>query len=150
MSVRVEVEGVAGNAVSLRKALWAFVCVGSVFLLLWFLRFFGILGGEFDILVWLTSTVGFVLFGVAMGVAISEKRVQVGGSIVFFILFSVGFLAAPFVGVGVLMLAEALAVSGVVLGVVFGGSVVVYLLLYMGFWIWLNKRRARRFEERNL
>jgi hypothetical protein len=52
-------------------------------------------------------------------------------------LFALGFLGAPFVGIGVLKLFENL---GFDIPVVFGVSITAYLLLYMGLWFWLRKR----------
>ena len=66
------------------------------------------------------------------------KRVDVRRSIPFFLLFAFGFVLAPFTGVGRLILLETLSIAGSE-GIVFGGSVVVYLLLYMGFWYRLRK-----------
>jgi hypothetical protein len=48
-----------------------------------------------------------------------------------------GFFAAPFVGIGVLMLFENF---GFDMPVIFGVSITAYLLLYMGLWFWLRKK----------
>jgi len=54
-------------------------------------------------------------------------------------MFIAGFLAAPFVGVGVLMLLKVSFSQRGIEPMIFGGSIVVYLLLYMGLWFWLKK-----------
>jgi hypothetical protein len=48
-----------------------------------------------------------------------------------------GFLAAPFVGIGVLMLFENLGFDN---PAIFGVSIAAYLFLYMGLWFWLKKK----------
>ena len=65
--------------------------------------------------------------------------------IAFSVLFSAGFLVAPLVGVGILMFAETLPISRANAGAVFGGSIVIYLLLYMGFWFLLKKKGVIKF-----
>lgn len=116
----------------LRKVFWAFTCVGAVFFLLWFLRFFHSLGGEYDFLVRWTSLVSYVLLGMTIGLAVSEKQIQVRRLVAFSLVFSAGFLLAPLVGVGILMLADAYSISWVTTSIIFGGSIVAYLFSYMG------------------
>jgi len=131
-----------------RKSLWAFVCAFTVFLLLWFLRLFHVLGSEADVLIRWVSTVSLILCGVFIGVFISEKQIRVRRILVTFLLFTAGFFAAPFVGVGVLMLVEMFNLSRGIEPIIFGGSVVVYLLLYMGLWFWLKKKGIFTFEKK--
>ncbi len=88
-----------------------------------------------------------MLFGVSIGIAISEKKVQVRGMIAFLLIFSAGFLAAPFVGVGILMVASMFPFSRGIEPIVFGGSITGYLLLYMGLWFWLKKKGIFKFWE---
>jgi hypothetical protein len=54
-----------------------------------------------------------------------------------FLLFALGFLAAPFVGIAVLMLFEDF---GFDIPAIFGVSVTVYLLFYVGLGFWFRKR----------
>lgn len=107
---------------------------------LWILRLFRVVGSIFDLVIGLGSLIALVLFGVILGVLISKKGIRLHRFVVFIIVFAAGFFAAPFVGIAVLM-----AASGVSLGIgfepiIFGGTVVVYLLLYMLLWFWLQKR----------
>jgi len=132
---------------SLRKALWIFVCAFTVSLFLCFLRLFHVLGSEADILIRWVSTVSLILCGVFIGVFVSEKQIRVRGMLVPFLLFALGFFAAPFVGVGVLMLVETFNLSTGIEPMIFGGSIVVYLLLYMGLWFWLKKKGIFTFEK---
>lgn len=127
-----------GKTTSLRKALWASTFIGTIFLSLWFLRFFHILGSRYDLLIRWISTVSLILCGVVIGIAISEKKIRIRGLLTSFLLFAAGFIAAPFVGVGILMLAEALPIGRVNTGMIFGGSIVAYLLLYLGLWFRLK------------
>ena len=69
------------------------------------------------------------------------KKVDIRRSITFFLLFAMGFVLAPFVGVGMLVILETLSLVGSE-RIVFGGSVVVYLLLYMGLWFRLRSKGA--------
>ena len=125
---------------SLRRALWVSVCAFGVFMLLWFLRVLNVLGSEYDILIRWVSTISLILLGVFIGVLISEKNVQVRGIMAFLFIFAVGFLAAPFVGVGILMVVTSFPFSRGIKPIVFGGSITGYLLLYMLLWFWLKKK----------
>jgi hypothetical protein len=112
-----------------------------------FLRLFHVLGSEADILIRWVSTVSLILCGVFIGVFVSEKQIRVRGMLVPFLLFALGFFAAPFVGVGALMLVETFNLSTGIEPMIFGGSIVVYLLLYMGLWFWLKKKGIFTFEK---
>jgi hypothetical protein len=125
---------------SLTKSLWFSFIALMVFLLLQGLRLLNILGSEFDILIRGISTISLILFGVFVGLLISEKRIQVRGKFVPLLLFIVGFFAAPIVGVGLLMLLNRFSFIRGVEPVIFGGSVTGYLLVYMGFWFYLKKK----------
>jgi len=125
---------------NLRSPLLASFGAFSVFLLLLFLRLFNVLGSEYDILIGWVSTISLILCSVFIGMLISEKKIQVRGMLVPFLLFFAGFVAAPFVGVGVLMVVSMLPFSRGIEPIVFGGSIGGYLLLYMGLWFWLKKR----------
>ena len=132
---------------SLRKVLWVSVCVFEVLILLWVLRLFNVLGSEYDILIRWVSTISLILLGVFIGVLISEKRVQVRGMNTFLVIFVAGFFAAPFVGVGILMVVTRFPFSRGIEPIIFGGSITGYLLLYMILWFWLKKRGIFRFAE---
>jgi len=54
-------------------------------------------------------------------------------------LFALGFVLAPLFGVGILILLEKLSLTGSE-HVVFGGSIILYLLLYMELWFRLRKK----------
>ena len=132
---------------SLIKSLWAFASAFAVFLLLWLLRLANVLGSEYDLLQGLVSTISSILCGVFIGMLISDKKIQVRRMIGPFLLFVAGFLAAPFVGVGVLMFVEMFPFSRGIEPIVFGGSVMGYLLLYMGIWFWLKKKGIFKFRD---
>ena len=134
---------------SLTKALWASVCALWVLILLWFLRRFNILGSEYDILTNWVSTIGLILLGVFIGILISEKKIQIRPMITFLIVFTAGFLAAPFVAVGILMVATMFPFSRGIEPLIFGGSITGYLLLYMLFWFWLKKKGIAKIGETN-
>lgn len=136
------------SRMSLRKALWAFVCAFAVFWLLLFLRLFHVLGSEADILIKWVSTISLILCGIFISILISEKQTRVRWTVVRFILFAAGFFAAPFVGVGILMLFETFNLSRGIEPMIFGGSIVVYLLLYMGLWFRLKKKSIFTFEKK--
>ena len=125
---------------TLIKSLWAFAGFFTVSLFLQLLRLFNVLGSEFDIVIRWVSTISLILCGVFVGLLISGKRVQARWRFVPLLLFIVGFFAAPFVGVGVLIFAEMLSLGRGIEPVIFGGTITGYLLLYMGFWFWLKKK----------
>jgi len=134
---------------ALIKSLWAFAGAFAVFLLLWLLRLLNVLGSEFDIVIRWVSAIG-ILCGVFVGLLISEKRIQARWKFVPYLLFIAGFFAAPFVGVGVLIFAEMLSFGRGIEPVIFGGSIIGYLLLYMGSCFWLKKKgiiKLRDFPE---
>ncbi len=123
---------------SLTKLLWAWTCVFIVVLSLWFLRLLNILGSSTDILTQWISAISLVLCGVFVGVFISEKKIRVQAMLVIHLfLFALGFLVAPFVGIAVLMVIENF---GFDTPAIFGASVTVYLLAYMGLGFWLKKK----------
>ena len=68
------------------------------------------------------------------------KKADVSRLVTFFLVFALGFMFAPFVGVGMLMILELLPFNSGNESIVFGGSIVVYLLLYMGLWFWLKEK----------
>ena len=131
---------------SLRKAVWLSTCVFTV-VILSFLRLFNILGSEYDLLIRWVSAISLILCGVFIGMLISEKKIQVRGMLASLLLFVAGFCAAPFVGVGVLMVVSMFPFSRGIEPIVFVGSVTGYLLLYMGLWFWLKKRGIFKFGD---
>lgn len=134
----------------LTKALLMIACVGTV-LFSWagcllglaFANSFFSLGVEGSILVRILSALNIVcpvlIVGVPTGMVISEKKIQVR-RVMAYLLFLAGFLIAPLVGVSILVILDALLIDGINGGLIFGGSVVTYLLLYMGLWFRLKKR----------
>ena len=133
---------------SLIKSLYVFVIGFTVFLFsFWFLRLFNVLGSEYEIMIRWVSTIGLILCGVFIGLLVSEKRIQARWKFVpLLLLFIAGFFAAPFVGVGVLMLLNVFSFSIGIEPVIFGGSVVTYLLLYMRLFFWLKKKDIFKFS----
>jgi hypothetical protein len=108
-----------------------------IYLSLLLLRLSNVLGSEFDILIPWFSAISLILFGVFVGVLIVQKQVRIRAVLLPSSLFVLGFFAAPFVGIGVLMLSENL---GFDMPWIFGVSVTAYLLLYMGLWFRLKKK----------
>jgi len=133
---------------SLTKSLYVFVIGFTVFLFsFWFLRLFNVLGSEYEIMIRWVSTIGLILCGVFIGFLVSEKRIQARWKFVpLLLLFISGFFAAPFVGVGVLMVVSMFSFSRGIEPMIFGGSITGYLLLYMGLWFWLKKKDIFKFS----
>jgi hypothetical protein len=133
------------NTLSLTKLLWAWICVFIVVFSLWFLRLLNVLGSSADILMQWISAISLILCGVFVGVFISEKKIRVQVMLVIhLLLFALGFLAAPFVGIAVLMVIENL---GFDTPAMFGVSVTVYLLLYIGLGFWLKKKGILKLRQ---
>ena len=129
---------------TLTKLLWVCTCVFMISLFLLFLRLLNVLGSEADIFIRWVSAISLILLGVFVGVFISKKQMPVRAMLVPFLLFPLGFLAAPFVVVGVLMLVEN-ASSIRINPIMFGIGITVYLLLYMGLWFWIKKKGVVKF-----
>lgn len=134
---------------SLTRLLCASACAFAVFLSLQLFRLLNIIGSEADILIRWISAISLILLGVFIGALISQKKIRIRAVIVPFLLFALGFLAAPFVGIAVLMLIENSAFAGGIKPVMFGASIAIYLLLYMGLWFWLKKKGILRFADAN-
>ncbi len=128
---------------SLTKLLLAWTCVFIVVLCLWFFGLLNVLGSEFDILIRGFSAIALVLCGVFVGILVSQKQVRVRAVLFSFLLFALGFLAAPFVGIGVLMLFENF---GFDIPAIFGVCVTVYLLLYVVLGFWLRKKGVLKLQ----
>ena len=112
-------------------------------LLLRFLRLLNILGNEADIFIRWVSAISLILLGVFVGVFISKKPMQVRVMLAPFLLFASGFVAAPFVIVGMFMLIEN-AFNTRISQIIFGIGIVVYLLFYMGLWLWVKRKGISR------
>ena len=125
------------NIMNLANLLWVCAFAFMVYLSLLLLRLSNVLGSEFDILMRWVSGVSLVLLGVFVGALISQKQIRVRALLLPSLLFALGFLAAPFVGIGVMMLSENLGFDN---PVIFGVSITAYLFLYMGLWFWLKKK----------
>ena len=130
------------------KVLWASVSVLWIFILLWFLRQFSILGSEHDILINWVSAIGLILLGLFVGTFISKKKIRIRSTITFLFVFTAGFFAAPFVAVGILALTTNFSFSKGIEPLIFGGSITGYLLLYMLFWFWLKKKGIVKLETK--
>ncbi|MGQ9624187.1 MAG: hypothetical protein ACUVT9_02320 [Candidatus Bathycorpusculaceae bacterium] len=98
------------------------------------------MGSEYEILIRWVSTICLVILGMFIGILASEKKIQIRSMITFTVLFVTGFFAAPFVAVGMLMLASNFSFSRGIEPLIVGGSVTGYLSLYMVFWFWLRKK----------
>jgi hypothetical protein len=132
------------------KPLSIILGIFTIFLfLMWSLTLLNVIGAEYKILTRWVSTIGLILCGVLIGILISEKKIRIQGMLVPFLLFVVGFFAAPFVGIGTLMVANVFSVGRGIEPLVFGGSITGYLLLYMGLWFWLKKKGILRFTSPN-
>jgi hypothetical protein len=75
---------------------------------------------------------------------VSQKQVRVRAVLFSFLFFALGFLAAPFVGIGVLMLFENF---GFDIPAIFGVCVAVYLLLYVVLGFWLRKKGVLKLQR---
>lgn len=134
---------------NLTKALlvsaFAFVIVVSLLVL----RMLNFVGSEYDFLIRWVSTISLILTGVFVGVLISEKKIEIRPKITFLVVFPLGFFAAPFFGVGMLMLMSRFSFSRGFEPLIFGGSVTGYLLFYMLLWFWLKRKGVVKFYETN-
>jgi hypothetical protein len=129
-------EWLVANIMNLAKLLWICTFAFMVCLSLLLLRLSNVLGSEFDILIRWVSAISLILLGVFVGTLIVQKQIRVRALLLPSLLFALGFLAAPFVGIGVLMLFENLGFDN---PVIFGVSITAYLFLYMGLWFWLKR-----------
>jgi hypothetical protein len=130
-------EWLLANIMNLTKLLWICTFAFMVCLSLLLLILSNVLGSEFDILIRWVSAISLILLGVFVGALISQKQIRVRAVLLPSLLFVLGFFAAPFVGIGVLMLFENLGFDN---PAIFGVSITAYLFLYMGLWFWLKKK----------
>ena len=121
---------------NLTKLLWICTLAFLISLSLLLLRLSNVLGSEIDTLTQWFSAISLILLGVFVGTLLSQKQIQIRAQLLPTVLFAFGFFAAPFVGIGALMLFENFGYN---MPAIFGVSIVVYLLLYMGLWFWLRK-----------
>jgi len=126
------------QTMNLARLLWVCAFAFTVYLSLLLLRLSNVLGSEFDILMRSISVISLILLGVFLGALISQKEIRVRALLLPSLLFVLGFFAAPFVGIGVLMLFENLGFGN---PVIFGVSITAYLFIYMGLWFWIKKKR---------
>jgi hypothetical protein len=131
---------------SLRRTLWAFTSLGTLSISLWLLRFLGIIGSEVDILLNWLSIVVLVLFGVFMGITISEKKVSVKEAIINLLLVAILFPLSPIVG---LTIAQALPFSRQQLPIAVGVFTSGFAFLYLGLLFWLRKKGFLKFTKIN-
>jgi hypothetical protein len=122
---------------NLLKLLWICTFAFMVCLSLLLLRLSDVLGSEFDILIRWVSAINLILLGVFVGALIVQKQIRVRAVLLPSLLFVLGFFAASFVGIGVLVLFENLGFDN---PVIFGVSITAYLFLYMGLWFWLKRK----------
>lgn len=127
---------------SLKKMLWASTCALLLLILLWSLRLLNILGSEYNIAIRWVSAIGLILLGIFIGMLFLEKKVQIRPMLIPFILFIAGFFAAPLLAAGILLLASNFYFCRGIEPLIFGGSVIGYLSLYILFWFWLNKKKG--------
>jgi len=132
------------------KPLLVFLSVFIIFLFLfWSLILLNIVGSEYEILVRLVSTIGLIFCSVLIGILVSEKKIRIRGMLIPLLLFIGGFLSAPLVAIGTLMILSAFSFGKGIEPLIFGGSVMVYLSLYMGLWFWLKKKGIFEFTSFN-
>jgi len=133
---------------NLKKVLWAFASIGILQLSLWFLRFFGIIGSEADILMKLVSFIGFTLFGIFVGIAIAEKKIGVKGTVVNMLLALTVLFLSPIVGVTTAFtVAQALSLNiqfMIIASATISGG---FAVLFIWFIYWLRKKGFLKFTE---
>jgi len=133
---------------NLRKVLWAFASVGILFLSLWFLRFFGIIGSEADILMKLVSFIGFTLFGVFIGIAITEKKIGVKEMVVNMLLGLTVLFLSPIIGFTIAFtIAQALSLNiqfMIIASATISGG---FGVLFIWSIYWLRKKGFLKFTE---
>jgi hypothetical protein len=130
-------EWLLASIMNLTKLLWICTFAFVVCLSLLLPGLSNVLGSEFDILIRWVSAISLILLGVFVGALISQKQIRVRAMLLPSLLFVLGFFAAPFVGIGVLMVFENLGFDN---PAILGVSVTAYLFLYMGLWFCLKKK----------
>lgn len=126
---------------NLKRVLGAFASVGMLSLSLWFLRFFGIIGSEADILMKLVSFIGLTLFGVFIGIAIAERKIGVKGIAVNMLLALTVVFLSPLIGSTIAFtIAKALTLNiqfTIVASATISGG---FALFFIWFVYWLRKK----------
>lgn len=84
---------------SLRKVLWVFVTFGSLFMFLWFLRFLGVVGSTIDILIRWLAIIDLILFGISIGFAAEERKINAKGIVVNLLLALTVVFLSPMIGI---------------------------------------------------
>jgi hypothetical protein len=127
---------------NVRKLGWASVCVFTVFMLLYLLRLFNIIGSEYDILVNSFSLISLILITVLVGVLFSPKTRR-GGSLIMLGLLVVGWVfGTPLVVLLSISLVKALPFPFEIRPVLAYVLIVCYLGGYLAFLFWLNKKKG--------
>ena len=126
---------------NMRKLGCASACVFTVFILLYFLRLFNIIGSEYDILVNFFSVITLILTTVFFGVLLSAQT-HVRGSLIMLGLLAVGFICAPLVVGLSATLINTLPLAMEIKLVIAWVLAVGYLVGYMAFLYWLNKKKG--------
>lgn len=134
------------RTLNFRRVLWAFAFVGTFYLSLYFLRFFGVLGSEFDILVNCVSIISFTLFGVLIGIAISQKKINVRGLVVNMLLTFILFPLSPLIG---FTIAQALPFSRQHKPIAVGVFTIGFAILYMRLIYYLRKKGFLKLAKTN-
>ena len=123
------------------------MCAFAVYMLLWFLRLFNVVGSEADILIRWVSTVSLILLGVFIGIAISERRIRVRGMLASLLLVAVGFVTTPVCAGMFATLVSKFPFDRRMGLIVVGVATVSYFGLYMAFLFWLKKKGVLHLGE---
>nr|MDO8099138.1 hypothetical protein [Candidatus Njordarchaeota archaeon] len=130
----------------LRNAFWMSVCTFTIYMLLSFLRFFNVLGSEYDLLIRWVSAISLISLGVFVGVLISGMT-KVRKMLIGQFLVAVGFISAPFVVFLSIPLINTLPFTAVIKGLILWALTSGYLGGYMAFLFWLKRKGIFKVEE---
>nr|MDO8099974.1 hypothetical protein [Candidatus Njordarchaeota archaeon] len=119
----------------------ASVCAFTVSVSLHLLRLFNVIGSEYDILVNFFSVITLILTTVFVGVLLSAQT-HVRGSLILLGLLAVGFICTPLVVGLSATLVNTFPLAMEVKLVIAWVLAVGYLVGYMAFLYWLNKKRG--------
>jgi hypothetical protein len=127
---------------NMRELGWVSVCAATVFMLLYFLRLFNIIGSEYDILVHFLSLIGLILTTVFVGVLFSAKTRRRGPLILLGLLVVGLVFGTPLVVILSVSLVKALPFPFEIRPVLAFVLTECYLLGYLAFLFWLNKKKG--------
>jgi hypothetical protein len=127
---------------NVRKLGWASVCVFTVFMLLYLLRLFNIIGSEYDILVNSFSLISLILITVLVGLLYSPKTRRQGSLIMLGLLVVGWVFGTPLVLLLSISLVKALPFPFEIRPVLVYVLGVCYLGGYWAFLFWLNKKKG--------